>query len=367
MSNKSILNKEIYNLPKNRGGEDFCEAIKKTLDEIKTSLSEFDGELKKMISKNQNLIDRQCQSILNAVTEYLKGYPHNAYLELKSCLDELKAVDLLPIQEFSMSSGLDEYYRVRIGQKKFSKKTLFHIPFHIREKVSTQRYSIPGLPCLYLGDSIYVCWEELGRPEINQINVSRFDLNASGFKFLFLNETTDDYRKRCFHQNEDGEPMLLKGLVSYLTFFPLLAACSFEVYKPTEVFKPEYIIPQLLLQWIVGEQDLDGIKYRSNRISYNGNMAGTFSNLAIPVKSVSDQGFCSDLKNKIQFTEPVSWHLIDIANDHQKLKLSIDEIARSTRRVRKIELIQGESVDYFLTKFGKFEEKLRTLSVSKLT
>ena len=367
MSNKDILSNAIFNLPKHRKGEDFATSVEKMLSELNKTLGKFDGDLKTLIFANKELIDKQCISIVKAIQEYLKGYPHKAYIELKSCLDDLKASGLLPIQEFKVSTGLDEYYRVRVGQKSFDKKGLFHIPFHIREKVSTQRYSIPGLPCLYLGDSIYVCWEELNQPDINQLNVSRFDLNNSGFKFLLFNETADDYKKRCFQNNPNGQPMLLAGLTSFLTYFPLLASCSFQVDKPKDVFKPEYIIPQLLLQWIVGEQDLDGVKYRSNRIKYSDNMAGTFSNIAIPAKIINDDGFCPELQNKILFTEPISWHLIDIANDRKKLKLSIDEITRSTRRVRKIELIQGESVDYFLTKFGKFEERLRTLPVKTVT
>ncbi len=366
MSNKDVFAKSVFDLPNHRKNEGYITALTGTFAEYQNQLNNFDGVLKDRLSVNDTMIQKQCACILESLTSYYQGYPHQAYVILKECLDELKAADLLPIQDSAVTEGLDEYYRVRTGQGKFSKNSLFHIPFQLREKVSTQRYSIPGLPCLYLGDSIYVCWEELSRPDINQMNVSRFDLNDSGFRFLFFNETADDYRGRCFQGNDNGVPALLPGLVSFLTYYPLLLACSFQVSKPNEVFKPEYIIPQLLLQWIVGEQDLDGIKYRSNRIKRSDNMAGTFANLAIPVKTMQDSGYCAELSGRISYTEPVSWQIIDISNDRKKLKLSINEIAQSTRRVRKIELIEGQSVDYFLTKFGKFEEKLRTISASKI-
>jgi len=364
--NKDILSEPIFNLPKNRDSDGFIDCIEKIFKELSIKLKSLNGELADLLAPNYSMLDEQCETIIRALTVYYKGYPHKSYLILKECLDGLKTQGLLPIQDTNVTEGLDEYFRIRSGLSKYKKKDLFHIPFQLREKVSTQRYSIPGLPCLYLGDSIYVCWEELNRPDINQLNVSRFDMDGSKFRFLFFNETMDDYIKRCFHGNQDGKPELLPGLASFLSYFPLLMVCSFKVAKPNEVFKPEYIIPQLLLQWIVGEQDLDGIKYRSNRINNSKNVAGTFANMAIPVKTLKNEGFCTNLSSRISFTEPVSWQAIEISNEAKKLKLSVDEIARSTRRVRKIELIEGQSTDYFNTKFGKFEEKLRTLPVNFL-
>lgn len=50
---------------------------------------------------------------------------------------------------------------------------MFHIPITMRRQVGTERYSIPGYPCLYLGNSIYVCWEEMNRPLMSSCWVSR--------------------------------------------------------------------------------------------------------------------------------------------------------------------------------------------------
>ena len=54
---------------------------------------------------------------------------------------------------------------------------MFHIKYELRGKVQTQRCSFPGLPCLYLGCSSYVCWLELNRPQrlmINEWNYSNY-------------------------------------------------------------------------------------------------------------------------------------------------------------------------------------------------
>ncbi len=53
---------------------------------------------------------------------------------------------------------------------------MLHIPFCNRELVSTQRFSVPGVPCLYLGTTSYVCWLEMDKPQDNIFNVSAFEL-----------------------------------------------------------------------------------------------------------------------------------------------------------------------------------------------
>src|SRR4029077_14880750 len=72
---------------------------------------------------------------------------------------------------------LDQLYRIRPAKADewhLEKRSLFHIPFNERHKVARQRYSIPGLPCLYLGGTLYVCWLEMNRPNFDSLFISRF-------------------------------------------------------------------------------------------------------------------------------------------------------------------------------------------------
>ena len=51
---------------------------------------------------------------------------------------------------------------------------------------------------------------------------------------------------------------------SLVIFYPLLMACNLKVKQEDEPFKPEYIIPQLLVQTIRLHSDfIDGISYIS--------------------------------------------------------------------------------------------------------
>jgi len=50
--------------------------------------------------------------------------------------------------------------------------------------------------------------------------------------------------------------------------WPLVLACSVKVKNIEDDFKPEYIIPQLLLQWVRERDDIDGISYQTTHIDF---------------------------------------------------------------------------------------------------
>lgn len=283
------------------------------------------------------------------IVDFLDDIFNDYLTEISSFRGTLKA---------ELSSNNSPFYRVRTSSNKtLRREELFHIPFEIREKVSTQRYSIPGLPCLYVADSIFVCWEEMGRPNIDSLHVSRVDLSQSKLKFLYFNTSSNDMWKQCFSgKNKDGR--LLNLLISFLCYWPMLTACSLIVKKQDEVFKPEYIIPQLLLQWVVSEQRIDGVVYKSNRIKVSNHNMGSFQNVVIPVRKIQGRGFCPDLRKKIKLTNPISYQLLEIAGS--KGLQSVIELS-DLRRAMYIELIEGEKAIYSETVFGKLETKLNTL------
>ncbi len=173
------------------------------------------------------------------------------------------------------SSG-SSYYRMRAfeDKRKCDINELFHIPFDKQGQVKTQRYSTPGLPCLYLGTSLLGCWEELGQPALYSCMFSRL-VNTADIELwdLRIPESIDD-------END------LKIL---LTTMPLIVACSIKVKNPDDSFKPEYIIPQYLLESLLISKELKntisviGIKYRSVIDNKDFNFPSSkYDNIAIP-------------------------------------------------------------------------------------
>lgn len=362
-TNSTIFDKSIFNLPKSRNDEDILDFLSGIFSNYLKELSKFNKEIRKELKIKIPFIENQITLIKKSLELYLNGYPAAAYNQLSEALRALMAEDYLPVQKTDFSNVNSSLYRARISTlKTLKREELFHIPFEIREKVATQRYSIPGLPCLYLADSTFVCWEEMGRPNIDSFHVSRVDLSKSGLKFLYFDTSSSEIRKKCFpSKNKEGK--LLNLLIPYLCYWPMLTACSLTVRKPDEVFKPEYVIPQLLLQWIVSEQKIDGVVYKSNRIKISNHNLGTFKNIVIPVRKISAKGFCPELKHKIKITNPISYQILEIAGSKSSEK-TIE--TADLRRAMFIELIEGEKAVYSGTIFGQLENKLNSLIASHL-
>lgn len=60
---------------------------------------------------------------------------------------------------------------------------MYHIPFDKRYLIGNERYSLTGFPTFYLSSSIYSCWEECNRCNLDFSNVALF---KNSDKLLFL-------------------------------------------------------------------------------------------------------------------------------------------------------------------------------------
>lgn len=183
--NTLLKHKELFSLPKGRPAGHFPSFIDFLFDQYLKAIGEFDGIIKEELTDKKPIIEEQCSLIKECLDLYYRGFTYKSFHVLQSLLSTL--TPSLPIQKVSTGYANESLnlYRIRTGTNyPYSKEELFHVPFSDREKVSSARYSIPGLPCLYLGNSIYVCWEEMGRPDLNSIHVSRFELQENAFKFL---------------------------------------------------------------------------------------------------------------------------------------------------------------------------------------
>ena len=150
-------------------------------------------------------------------------------------------------------------------------------------------------------------------------------------------------------------------LWNHLIGWPLVAACSVKVANRDSPFKPEYIIPQLLLQIIRDEGRLHGIRFSSTHINRDKvDLEGTFVNLAIPVKDDADIGYCNSMKGMFQATDPVPWEITEVF-----LKPSgtfIGSLTPSMMAVKKLSLASGQQMAYEYSTFGKLEETLLAMS-----
>ncbi|CCY36794.1 putative uncharacterized protein [Alistipes sp. CAG:831] len=217
--------KDIFN--------EYIEYIKKLKEKILLS-----PETIREIKCNLKLITKACKS-------YLSG-------DIKTSLNcAVKILDRLKERIVEMPVDMD-LFRARETSlyHSLNRKEMFHIPYNKRFLVGNQRYSISGIPCLYLGQSTYICWEELGRPNPYTCNF----VGVRNQRALRLLDMT-------IPQSSSDSKMI--------SIIPIILSCCLYSRK-NRVFKQEYILPQLIMQAIITRKErVWGIKYQSTSFFYS--------------------------------------------------------------------------------------------------
>lgn len=288
--------------------------------------------------------------LVESVAHYLRGFPHAAYEKLRSTLTGVNgwleplelAVGISPAQ-----IGEERLYRIRVGKMDvFKRGDLFHVPFHERHKVKSQRYSISGLPSLYLSGSLWACWEEMQRPDFHAIQMSRFRYSAPSkiLDFGFRPSVVPFLHDMNFIDDQQ--------IMRYAICWPLIAACSIRASYPEMPFIPEYIIPQLLLQWVRNETNLDGIRYFSTKINQDAHSPWAAMNYVFPVQDQASAGYCSKLQGKFCLTAPCAWSMLT-SSSFPGPPIQPDDWT--------IPVNEDAPVKYFNTTFFECERKLEGL------
>ncbi|EPN5006678.1 hypothetical protein ACT0GK_004461 [Vibrio parahaemolyticus] len=316
-------------------GDDFYKFVQERISNAKSYIQERGLELGVLGSgdmKVEHIVDNY-EHYPEMIFLALQGKRAKAYQVLESSI--VKNLESFAFYSFKSLPGHPVFddsfnlqaYRIRVGQDEynsnFSREDLFHIPFELNHLIANNRFSLSGFPCLYMSNTVYACWEELGRPNIDKCFVSAFDITNLSFFDLSLSprEVTEKLRKHCNFLKKANEPLQMEyveSFVSYLTdylyLWPAIFCSSIKVRNQNSVFKPEYIFPQLILEWFVSVDVclFDGIKFRSTKnLSLEGKIEEESSLLAknyvIPARKYSHSGFCREYVRKVKLTQPINY------------------------------------------------------------
>ena len=368
--NIGLLDKKVFQLPKRRDNDYFPEYLKEIFSNYEDVLPEFIGETSNRLVKEDKRIKNLIRSLRESVRYFYEGFPKRAYDELSTAIKSIE--DTLPVSPRSMiyMSKQTNLYRIRSvkGNYPLKKEDIFHVPYEKRDLVQSQRYSIPGMPCLYLGNSIFLCWEELNRPDFDNCYISRFRLNEDFIRLMDFAYPTKLFKKYLENDLKDEnifDHEIRDTLISYLVKWPLIASCSIKLRCPNYAFKPEYIVPQMVLEWVRQNKNLDGIIYFSTKINNETEEAlGFYCNYAIPIKSVKKKGHCPTLIERIELTTPTSSKILNLLNQDFNL-VRCNKVY--FHNIENIEFNLGEPIEYCSTKFGRMEQYLCTeLELGKL-
>lgn len=357
----SLFNDDLFRLPITQPFKipisyDSSDSLKHLLEILNFTFIEYGKRLREnafdeiLEPNDRGNILKFCNLIQNSIKSFLTGRLAEAVTEFENKSQLLYPItDFLPIKTYPPKSNL---YRLRQEKENFTfdKKDLFHIPVQLRSKISTQRFSISGFPCLYLGSSVQVCWEELNRPNFNEIQLARFE-----------NIETINVYNLCFSQFNIIDKGISKNNARNLLYsYPLIAACSFQVSKHqrTDPFKIEYVFPQILFQILLKQEGTNaiGIVYSSTRKpkieeEESPKYSGLYENIVLPTSNESlIKEYCDELKRLFRMTDVIAgWPIELIINADKLSSLTDKEVAIS---------LDGISIKYNQTKFGILEALL---------
>ena len=389
----------------------FQEYLESLLDDYKRTFEETGWDFGQIDLNNNftnayretviSVIDNLNKGIKSSIRSYLNGHPSEAYTHFsrmmeseigtQSPTEKTDDIQIMvceqPSGQFRLLANSDDsnevflktesigalfervsirpesgLFRVRLSENKHEikeREDIFHVPFQHRHTVKTARYSIPGFPCLYLGGSLYACWEEMQRPCLDSVFLSLFKIkkDVKIFAVSFLSPSdVKSHLLRCANNNDAPNTSVLSQIAYFLSRWPLDLACSIPRKNENAPFHPEYIIPQLLLQWVIKTQKHDALCFRSVQICDNGSMSNwpRYLNYVFHPKETSGEEYSSHLKSIFEFTEPISWELIPKGGT----SWIMDEVAESVSHVKggmAITLCKNPHERYIDTDFGQAE------------
>ncbi|SFC06697.1 RES domain-containing protein [Flexibacter flexilis DSM 6793] len=311
-----------------------------------SNIDDFNGRIKTLIN-----------GLKKVLTLYYEGKPAASYQKFKRTLKVTKIKELFG-RKYSMFSGIESpLYRTRKDENKlFTKTDLFHIGFENRHLIGTTRYSIPGFPALYLGSSTFVCWKEFNEYSLKKLWFSSFKLNKGGDYCVLSIDRVQEILEAL---NRGSKIYVL--VIRSLATFPLMIACSVRTKHHEKPFKPEYIIPQLLTQYIAEDEYIDGIRYPSTKVDYSKLKNVSAYNYVFPARKIKNKGYCEKVSDIFNLTEPINLKREELLNNSSTATLG--KALTREEKSKKIMLTKGRWSSYINSSFGKIEKILKEKSI----
>lgn len=296
------LERRISDYPKELSATGLSDSVQKVkrlvCDDINTlEDNDFTEHLRLSKSNFEESINDFFASLTDIADKYEKGDLLSAFKKMFHLLfDDKNREGLLPVHDMDYNSGGQKIlYRVRSADdyRLYDREEMFHVPLDKRYLLGNYRYSINGFPCLYLGASLYDCWEETRRPDLERMNYVAFR-HRCRIKVLEINLTKEIRNIRH-----------VKQLIIFLL-------CSFPMTDDMKKFKYEYVFPELVLHSLITYNEnhndkIDGIWYLSSHYFMNPiykDNPDIMMNLVIPVNRINtDNKFCDDIVNMFRVSD----------------------------------------------------------------
>lgn len=252
------------------------------------------------------------------------------------------------------------FFKARQGKVE-SRVNMVHIPLDSRGLISTQRFSIAGIPCIYLGVTSYVCWLELRKPTDSEFNVSAFKFNEDGKKLKILNLVISEALINGMGNLNENISYSKRLQSEMLKIWPLVCATSFRVNDESRKFKSEYIVSQLIMMNLK-KLGIDGVAYLSKQVKDDFQYPFTV-NLALPVCDINNSKY-GDICNNFELTLPSNFSkYTKIMNSHIDKNSYINECYQNGFHSQVY--FDNERIKYSDIVFSEFDNYLVSSDFSK--
>lgn len=302
-------------LPRSRNGTDFRSFLRQLMQDYIAAVVSLDPKcpIGSRVLGEAPHIHQLAEDVCIAVEAHLNSDPNEARQRIRAALafvssrlSDMLSLDVPP-------DKLQRLFRVSELQpgEALTRERLFHLPFQSLARASSRRYSLPGSACLYFGGSLKLCMRECDADaaKLPSMAITEF-APRKPVKFLDFG-----YRPSVIARMAHGRQLTLPGqnpklddlIVNYAVCWPLIAASS--VLKEPGNSPPEYIVPQLILEWLLAGGQCKGIRYFSTRVPADNTEIRPCSNFAFPATNPTNSptGYCPELKDLFELTMPILW------------------------------------------------------------
>lgn len=253
-------------IEKNSYAPFLCENDKDYYDTLKAKYKVFYESALKAGADQESLsiIKKYDEEITRSIRAYYEGHISQSHKIIKKLVNDCSN-NKLALSSINFSYGFPgksgselQLFRARLSNEiiTYKSKDMLHLPYALRGKTGNYRFSIPGLPSLYLGNSSYACWIELGRPADYKFNVSPVLLDGTQKVFNLAVKT-----RELLYLND----LEVERVHCWLKLLMLMFATSFKINEQGRIFKSEYIVSQSIML-ACRELGYDGVVYLSKRV-----------------------------------------------------------------------------------------------------
>lgn len=298
------------------------------------------------------IVKKYGDKICDAIRDYYKGHVSTCHQKIENLIKDCSQHPLA-VSELNHSRAFPgapdreiQFFRARCSSdaKTIAPIDMLHLPFYIRGKSGNYRFSIPGVTSLYLANTSYGCWIEMGKPSEHDFYVSPMILEGTLRVFNLAVRAADlgptnDAREDFIH--------------CWLKLLMLMIATSYRIEENNRTFRSEYIISQSIML-ACKKLGVDGVAYFSKRVEADG-FAYAAINLALFADYDRRRSY-GKICERIKVDQPMNYQLFKQLNNaatYKRYPLRID----STMYITNIGNYKRQ-YGYRDTEFHRFDEHL---------